>query len=95
MKLLLAIALSGALSTGFLIHSAKAAGATAPPPGAGTPPLGKMVDITLVAWPLSTQVTEKINGTLVAMQSDWIVVAEGTYEQWIPTEKVMVMRASK
>ena len=94
-NLIYLIALAGVLCTGFLINSDKVAAAPVPSPGAGTPPIGKVVDVTLVAWPLSTQVTEKINGTLISMQSDWIIVAEGSYEHWIPTAKVMEMKASR
>jgi len=90
-----AIAVVGALCPGVLIHSDKADAAQVTTPGAGTPPIGKVVDVTLVAWPLSTQTTEKVNGTLVSMQSDWIIVADGSYEHWIPAGKVMEMKASR
>lgn len=93
-NLIYAATVAGALCVGFLINPEKAA-AAAPAPDAGSPPIGKTVDVTVISWPLSTQTALKINGTLVALQSNWVVVAEGTYEHWIPAEKVLDMRASK
>lgn len=61
----------------------------------GTPPLGRQVEIHLVAWPLSNTEANKIGGTLIAMTDQWIIVKEGSDENWIPREKVMFMKASK
>ena len=94
-KLIYAVTVAGALCVGSLLNSEKAAAAAAPGVDPGAPPIGKIVDITVIAWPLGTQPVLKINGTLVAMQSEWIVVNEGTYDHWIPTAKVMSMRVSK
>ncbi len=72
--------------------------AEAQPPGSiavGTPPLGRQVDIHMVAWPLSTVETNKVVGTLIAMTDQWIIVKEGSDENWIPRDKVMLMKASK
>ena len=61
----------------------------------GTPPLGRQVEIHMVAWPLSTVEVNKVGGTLIAMTDQWIIVKEGSDENWIPREKVMLMKASK
>jgi hypothetical protein len=62
---------------------------------ARTPPLGRQVEIHMVAWPLSTAVANKVEGTLVAMTDQWIIVKEGSDESWVPREKVLLMKASK
>ena len=61
----------------------------------GTPPLGRQVEIQMVAWPLSTGVANKVEGTLIAMTDQWIIVKGGSDESWVPREKVMLMKASK
>jgi len=61
----------------------------------GAPPLGRQVQILMVAWPLSTAVANKVEGTLMAMTDQWIVVKDGSDESWVPREKVMLMKASK
>lgn len=72
--------------------AAQAGGSSAP----GTPPIGLLVDVTLVAWPLSTQRAEDaVKGTLLSMTGEWIVVKSGSYENWIPKEKVLCMKASR
>lgn len=65
------------------------------PQAAGTPPVGRLVDISLVAWPLSTATAGRVAGTLLSMTGDWVVVKEGTFEHWIPKEKIMDMKASR
>ena len=65
------------------------------PQAAGTPPVGRLVDISLVAWPLSTATAGRVSGTLLSMTGDWVVVKEGTFEHWIPKEKIMNMKASR
>jgi hypothetical protein len=49
----------------------------------------------MVAWPLSTVESNKLGGTLIAMTDQWIIVKEGSDENWIPRDKVMLMKASK
>ena len=71
------------------------AAAAAPVAAAPATPLGRLVEIQLIAWPLSTAIVGKVNGTLIAMPTGWLVVAEGSYEHWIPSEKVMSMRVSR
>ena len=57
--------------------------------------MGRLVDVQLVAWPLSTAPAGLIRGTLVAMTTGWLVIKEGSYEHWVPMEKVMSMRVSR
>ena len=64
-------------------------------PPLGTPPIGKLVDVMLVAWPLNTGNAGKVSGTLVAMSDQWIIVESGSQETWVPKEKVMTMTASR
>jgi hypothetical protein len=40
----------------------------------GTPPLGRQVEIQLVARPLSTAVANKAEDTLIAMTDQWIII---------------------
>lgn len=61
----------------------------------GTPPIGRLVDIRLVAWPLATAEAGRITGTLIAMTDQWLIVKDGTFEHWVPKEKVMDMKASR
>jgi len=62
---------------------------------AGTPPVGRQVTVQMVIWPFSTGVVAKVEGTLVAMTDQWIVVKDGSDENWLPRDKVMGMKASK
>jgi hypothetical protein len=62
---------------------------------AGSPPLGRQVQIQMVTWPISTVLVNKVEGTLIAMTDQWIIVKEGSDESWVPREKVMLMKASK
>jgi hypothetical protein len=61
----------------------------------GTPPIGRIVEVTLVAWPSEVGAPLKVMGNLLSMTGDWIVVKEGSYEHWMPKEKVMDMKASR
>ena len=69
--------------------------AQTPAPAAGMPPIGRSVDIQMVVWPFSTAVAGKVQGTLVAMTDQWIVVKQGSDENWLPRDKVMTMKVSK
>jgi len=40
-------------------------------------------------------VANKVEGTLIAMTDQWIIVKGGSDESWVPREKVMLMKASK
>lgn len=58
-------------------------------------PIGKIVEVALVTWPLTTQRGETVRGTLLSISSEWVVVKDGSYENWVPREKVMTLRASR
>ncbi len=36
-----------------------------------------------------------VEGTLVFMDREWLVLKDGTYESWIPRDKVLLIRASR
>jgi len=60
----------------------------------GTPPIGLMVELRL-AQSITTADGGKVQGTLVAMTDQWIVVGSGSDEFWVPKEKVTLMKASR
>ena len=82
-----------AISLSFVGNHAEAQ--TPPRSSAGTPPIGRLVEIHLVAWPLSTTDAGKVGGTLISMTDQWIIVQDGTFEIWLPKDKVMSIRASR
>lgn len=94
-KFIYAAMVAGALYVGFLVNTQKIVAAATPHPDPGAAPVGKQVEIAVISWPLSTQTVLRINGSLVDMQPDWIVVNEGNYDHWIPAEKVVAMRVWK
>ena len=36
-----------------------------------------------------------VEGHLVSMGDEWLVLKDGTYENWIPRDKVLLMRVSR
>jgi hypothetical protein len=38
---------------------------------------------------------DTVEGTLVSTGGDWLVLKDGTYENWIPRDKVLFMRVSR
>lgn len=36
-----------------------------------------------------------VTGTLVRSDEQWVVLRDGTYENWIPRDKVLLIRASR
>ena len=70
-------------------------------------PYGKECIITLdpKAWPQGTvnspnkasglQEDWTLRGQLIYLSEDWCVLKDGTFENWIPKDKVLLMRASK
>jgi hypothetical protein len=74
---------------------AQAGGKFAPAPG--TPPIGAICEVrVLVATILSSKTeVETLRGDLIAMTDDWIVLKEGSFENWIPRDKVITLRASR
>lgn len=92
------IAMTGLVTAGvvyFCVPVQRAEAQAGPVQAAGTPPIGRVVDVTLVAWPLTTQMAGRVTGNLLSMTGDWIVVKEGSFEHWIPKEKVLSMKASR
>jgi hypothetical protein len=85
--MLKAMLVCGALMLALPVDGAPAAGQETP--------VGRLVEVQLVAWPLSTAPAGLIRGTLVAMTTGWLVIKEGSYEHWVPMEKVMSMRVSR
>jgi len=35
-----------------------------------------------------------LKGSMISMTSDWVVLKDGNYQNWIPREKVVFIRAS-
>ncbi len=68
--------------------------AQTPLPTAGSP-IGRQVEIQMVVWPFSTVVVGKVQGTLSALSDQWIIVKNGSEENWLPRDKVMSMKVSK
>lgn len=40
-------------------------------------------------------VHDSVEGTLVRVDDEWLVLKDGTYENWIPRDKVLFMRVSR
>ena len=38
---------------------------------------------------------DTVEGTLVRVDEEWLVLKDGSYENWIPRDKVLFMRASR
>ena len=36
-----------------------------------------------------------VEGTLILVDDEWLVLKDGTYENWIPRDKVLFMRVSR
>jgi hypothetical protein len=94
-KLFLLASLITAVVVYFGMPSDQAAAQPSESQAAGTPPIGRLVEVTLVAWPISSQPAAKVTGNLLAMMDDWIIVKEGSYEHWVPKEKILDMKVSR
>lgn len=94
-KLAMAMGLLAAGMIWFYSAGSPAAGQTGSQSSPGTPPVGRIVDVTVVSWPLTTASPSKVSGTLVAMTDKWIIVAAGNQEVWVPIEKVLYVMASR
>jgi hypothetical protein len=92
---MLILGLASAVALVIAFPSQQATAQTRVAQAAGSPPIGKIVKIDLVAWPLTTQVAGEVKGTLLSMTSDWVVIQDGSYEHWVPKEKVLTMHASR
>lgn len=72
--------------------------AEAQTPGAApavAPPVGRQVVVRMVLWPYSTDVSAKVEGILIGMSDQWIIVKDGSDENWLSRDKVMFIKASK
>ena len=38
---------------------------------------------------------DTVEGTLILLNDEWLVLKDGTYENWIPRDKVLFLRASR
>jgi hypothetical protein len=84
-----------AVSIGFLMPPPAAAQVGKPSDQQVQSPIGRLVSVQLVAWPLGTAVAGTVNGTLIAMPTGWLVIKDGSFEHWVPVEKVMSMKVSR
>jgi hypothetical protein len=80
---------------GFGLISQRAEAQAGKPTTQVESPIGRLVAVQLVAWPLSTGVAGSVNGTLVSMPTGWLVIKDGSFEYWVPIEKVMSMKVSR
>ncbi len=55
--------------------------------------LDLQINLPLLPKGLSSDGT--IEGFLVSVNADWVVLKDGNYENWIPRDKVLLMRASR
>ena len=51
--------------------------------------------VRMVLWPYTTDVAAKVEGTLIGMSDQWIIVKDGSDENWLSRDKVMFIKASK
>lgn len=79
----------------FVVPQQSSQAQTGAPQIPGSSPVGLQVNVTLVAWPLSTAEAGRVNGTLLSMTGEWLVVKDGSVEHWIPREKLLTMKASR
>lgn len=93
-----AIAVIGLASAATVYFALPQHYATAHPGGAtppGVPPVGRAVEVSVVAGNLSPITAGRVTGILVSLTGEWVVIGDGNSEHWIPTEKVMAMKASR
>lgn len=81
------------LTSSFIAQRSDAAPTSAAP---GTPPIGAICDVSVIASVLSGRTEiQTVKGNLLAMTSDWVVLKDGSFENWVPREKVLTLRASR
>jgi hypothetical protein len=93
-KLIVMAAVAGIAMATVNLISAPAAAAV-PEATEVASPVGRLVTIQIIAWPLSTGTVGNVSGTLIAMPAGWLVVKDGTFEHWVPAEKVAQMKVSR
>lgn len=104
MKFLPIVAAAGLVVVATLVNSK----AQAPEGDSGTKyPYGKECVVTVDPqnWPAVAAATPgkaggfqqdwTVRGQLILLNDQWCVLKDGTFENWIPREKVLVIRASK
>jgi len=106
MKFLPIVAAAGFVVAATLVSSKAQAPAGEGDSGAKYP-YGKECVVTVdpQTWPAGTAATPgkaggfqpdwTVRGQLILLNDQWCVLKDGTFENWIPREKVLVLRASK
>lgn len=62
----------------------------------GTPPIGAVCEVRVLASLLAGKTEiEVVRGNLLAMTTEWVVLKDGSFENWIPRDKVVTLRASR
>lgn len=62
----------------------------------GTPPIGAICEVRVLASILVSKTEiEVVKGNLLALSTEWIVLKDGSFENWVPRDKVITMRASR
>lgn len=97
-----------AAAVSFPTSAVHAQQAVAPAAAAGAIPVGLRCIVTLdpratgnsIPAPAVQEKTgltaeDTAEGILVAMGGEWLVLKDGTYENWIPRDKVLFMRVSR
>ena len=99
MKAIILSALGILVTVGILFSLNERADAQTPsqtPPAPGTPPIGLLCEVKVLASVMS-QKTEiiQVKGKLLAMTDQWIVLQDGTDEHWVLCKKVVTLKASR
>jgi len=107
MKFLPIVAAVGLVAGALLIEGKAQAPAGEVTEGSVKYPYGKECVVTVdpQTWPAATAATPgkaggfqpdwTVRGQLILLNDQWCVLKDGTFENWIPREKVLVLRASK
>jgi hypothetical protein len=81
---------------GLISQKAEAQAGAKYAPAPGTPPIGAVCEVRVLSSILSSRTEiEVVKGNLLAMTGEWIVLKDGTFENWVPREKVITLRASR
>lgn len=91
----LGILAAAVIGFGIIGQDAEAQTGSRNTPVPGTPPIGALCEVRVLASILVARTEiEIVRGNLLAMTTDWVVLKEGSYENWIPRDKVITLRAS-
>ena len=109
MKTLLSL-LAGAAVIGAVVSSSTPAVQAQQPvaPAEVKSPFGQLCIVTLdpqadrtgkpvtdASKKTSLTADDTVEGNLILLNDEWLVLKDGTYENWIPRDKVLFMRASR